>query len=208
MTTARIAAVILAGGKGERLGGVIKANLTIGGVRLIDRVTQALAGSVSTILVAHGRVDSKALALRPGHVAIPDLASDYGGPLAGLAAAVAWCGAQPQSPEYLISVAVDTPFFPADFVSRALAAVGTSHPAVVARYGGQDYPTDAIWRLTSVGALPDLVLTQAAPRSLWRFAAELGAGRLDWPQSPAGDPFASANTPDDVRVLEARAATE
>ncbi len=208
MTTARVAAVILAGGKGERLGGVIKANLTIGGVRLVDRVTRAIAGSVSTILVAHGGVDPKALALQPGHIAIPDLASDYGGPMAGLAAAVAWCGAQPQSPEYLVSVAVDTPFFPDDFVSRALAAIGPDHPAMVARYGGQDYPTDAIWRLTSVGALPAQVLAQTAPRSLWRFAAELGAGPLNWPQTPAGDPFASANTPDDVRALEVRARAE
>ena len=40
----RIAAVILAGGRGERLGGVIKANLTIGGTRLLERVTAVLGG--------------------------------------------------------------------------------------------------------------------------------------------------------------------
>ncbi len=204
MTTARIAAVILAGGKGERLGGIVKANLVIGGERLIDRVTRAIAGSVSTILIAHGGADPRALALDPRQTAIPDLAADYGGPLAGVAAAAAWCTAQPESPEYLLSVAVDTPFFPGDFVPRALAAIGAA-PAILAHYGTQVYPTDAVWRLASVGALPGQVLAGTAPRSLRRYAAEIGAIALDWPQQSAGDPFASANTPADVRELQARA---
>ena len=40
----RVAAVILAGGKGERLGGVNKALLTIGGERFIDRAMGAIDG--------------------------------------------------------------------------------------------------------------------------------------------------------------------
>jgi molybdopterin-guanine dinucleotide biosynthesis protein A len=205
MSAPRVAAVILAGGKGERLGGVVKANIVIGGVRLLDRVTEAIGGSASPILVAHGAIDPALMALGAQHVPIPDLASDYGGPLAGVAAGVAWCRDQRLPPDYLASLAVDTPFFPADFVSRALAAIGPEAPAVVARYEAQEYPTNALWRLSSLETLPDRVMEGAAPHSLRRLAIELGAIYLDWPPGHSGDPFANANTPDDLLSLRARA---
>jgi molybdopterin-guanine dinucleotide biosynthesis protein A len=204
----RIAAVILAGGKGERLGGVIKANVEIGGVPLLDRVTAAVSGAVSPILVAHGGLDPTLLHLGEQHVAIPDLPVDYAGPLAGVAAAIAWCSAQPEPPEYLASLAVDTPFFPHDFIARAVTAIGATDSAVVARYGMQDYPTNALWRLSAVAALPARLADGTAPRSLKRWAAEIGARLLQWPDSAAGDPFANANTPDDLLALEARAGAE
>jgi len=208
MNPPRAIAVILAGGKGERLGGVIKANLEIGGLRLLARATQAVSGSASSILVAHGGLDPALMDLTEQHVPIPDLASDYAGPLAGVAAAVAWCVGQPSPPAYLVSLAVDTPFFPHDFVARALAAIGTTTPAVIARYGTQDYPTNALWRLASISALPARVADGTAPHSLKRLGAELGAIHLDWPPDENGDPFANANTPTDLQALKARAERE
>ena len=72
----RIAAVILAGGKGERLGGVNKALLTIGDDRFIDRA-MAVTGGCSPRLLAVGRAPFEA----PGDLTqILDLESDYGGP--------------------------------------------------------------------------------------------------------------------------------
>lgn len=205
MSAPRVAAVILAGGKGERLGGVIKANLEIGGLLLLERATLAVSGSASPILVARGAIDPALLPLTGQHVPIPDPASNYAGPLAGVAAAVAWCLSQASPPDYLVSLAVDTPFFPHDFVARALAAIGAEAPAVIARYGTQDYPTNALWRLASIGPLPDRIADGTAPHSLKRLAAELGSIHLDWPPNEAGDPFANANTPDDLRALRARA---
>lgn len=203
---ANVAAVILAGGKGERLGGAVKASISIGGVPLIARVTQALGTDVSPLLVAHGRHDPAAMGLTARHIPIPDLPAGYGGPLAGLAAAVDWCARQSRVPDYLVSAAVDTPFFPADFLARALAAIQPDRPGVVARYRSQDYPTDSLWRLASILGLPGQVRAGTAPRSLWRYAASIGAVPLDWPEDPAGDPFASLNTSDDLAALEARAA--
>ena len=58
-------AVILAGGRGERLGGVIKSELRIGGVRLLERVAGQLA-DCDPILVAHGRIDPAQFHLLPG----------------------------------------------------------------------------------------------------------------------------------------------
>ena len=48
-------AVILAGGRGSRLGGVSKADLIVGGVRLLDRVLEATEGASTKVVV--GRVE-------------------------------------------------------------------------------------------------------------------------------------------------------
>ena len=201
---AKIVAVILAGGEGQRLGGVIKANIEIGGRRLLLRVADALAACDRPILVAHGRIDPPLLSLPAGFQPVPDLQSDYRGPLAGLAGAVAWLAAQGWSPDFVATAAVDTPFFPPDFVAQAISSL-TDADAIIARCAGQDYPTNAVWRFTSVSALAERVRQGTAPRSLKRLGAELGARYLDWPADAGIDPFANINTPEDLRHLGAQA---
>ena len=196
MAVTGVAAVILAGGRGERLGGVNKALIEIGGIRLIDRVRAAVAGC-EPLLVAGGRTPLALDGLR----SVPDLASDYAGPLAGVAAAVATL--EGSDAEWLLSVAVDTPFFPADFCARAeprRAAVDV----VVGAFGDQDYPTNALWRLEAIRSLPDGIRNGTAPHSLKRLAAGLRSTRLDYAGGVAEDPFANVNTPEDLINLRSR----
>lgn len=200
-----IAAVILAGGKGERLGGVVKAALRIGDLALLERVTAIVAPHASPLLVACGLLDPSQLGLEPRHVAIPDLPIDYAGPLAGVAAAADWLLRQPAPPDYLLSIAVDTPFAPPDLLPRLLAELPAASGAAIAHYGGQDHPTNALWRLPSLAPLPAAMAAGTAPRSLRRLAADLGAVPCPWLPSPAGDPFASINTPADLAAAQARA---
>lgn len=196
------ASVIIAGGEGRRLGGVLKSELQIGGVRLIDRVAARLAGC-SPLLVLHGRHEAAGLSLPTKAIAVPDLESDYGGPLAGLAAAVEWLGAAGWSGELVLS-AVDTPFLPEDYAARLLAALAAA-PAAMASAGGQPYPTNSAWRLAAISGLPEEVRAGTAPRSLKRLAERLGAVEVSWPIGTKGDPFANANTPEDLAQLEERA---
>ena len=204
----QVLAVILAGGEGQRLGGVIKANIEIGGKRLLLRVAEALEACDRPLLVAHGRIDPKMLALPGGFQPVPDLASDYRGPLAGLAGAVGWLVAEDRSPDFLVTAAVDTPFLPSSFVGCALAQLMEENAdAIIARCAGQDYPTSAVWRFSSVRSLADRVMQGVAPHSLKRLGLELGAIYLDWPGAAADDPFANINTPEDLQLLSARAAT-
>jgi molybdenum cofactor guanylyltransferase len=200
----RIAAVILAGGRGERLGGVIKANVIVGGTRLLERVSAALHG-VDTTLVAIGSFSPTDVGTLPGQIAIADLETDYAGPLGGLAAAVAWALSQSQPPGLLLTAAVDTPLLPAGFADAMAAAIEPGHAAVVARHGAQDYPTNAIWRLARIADLPARLAARTAPRSLRGLATELNAATLSWPDSDGGDPFANVNTPADLKELELRA---
>lgn len=199
----RVAAVILAGGRGERLGGVVKAGLVVAGRRLLDRVADALS-SADEILVSHGRIDPDGLGLAAGHIAVPDLDSDYGGPLAGLAGAVAWAQLQPDRPDILVLAPVDSPFLPPDYVPRLLAGLASS-PAAIATYDGQPYPTSSAWSFDAVADLPRRVSEGTAPHSLRRLAASLGAAAVAFPAYAGGDPFANANTPDELLALQRRA---
>ena len=194
----RIAAVILAGGKGERLGGINKALIEIGGQTLIDRARDAVAGC-APILVAVGSAPFEAAGLTP----VADLPTDYAGPLAGVAAAVDVVGAT--DVQLLLSLAVDTPFFPHDFLARAMPLIEGAD-AVIGCFGTQDYPTNVLWRLGAIRDLPGAVRNDIAPHSLKRLAARLQSVRLDYAAFAADDPFANANTPEDLTYLRARAA--
>jgi molybdopterin-guanine dinucleotide biosynthesis protein A len=201
--TVSIAAVILAGGLGQRLGGVIKSELVVGGRRLLDRVSERLAGC-EPILVAHGRTDIALLRLPPNFVPVPDLPTDYAGPLAGFVAAVAISASLREPPELLVTTAVDSPFLPADYVARLVQSLGDGD-AAIASYAGQPYPTNAIWRVARFVDLPAAVHAGTAPRSLKRLATSVSAVEAIWPETPAGDPFANVNTPDDLAAIQVRA---
>jgi molybdenum cofactor guanylyltransferase len=200
---AATAALILAGGRGERLGGTIKSELIVGGQRLLERVVDRLTGC-SPLLVSHGRLDPALLHLHEPMIPVADLDSDYAGPLAGVAGAVAHLNTLAAPPELLVSVAVDTPFLPPDFVSRLLAAIGDG-PAAIASYAGQAYPTNSIWRLSAIQDLPAEVTDGTSPRSLKSLGAKLGAVMVEWPESAASDPFANINTPEDLAEMRRRA---
>lgn len=194
----RVAAAVLAGGRGERLGGVVKATVRVQGERLIDRVLARLSGC-SPIVVAHGPHDPALLALPKGVLGVADLPGDYAGPLAGFAAAV---GALPDA-ELLVLAAVDAPFLPEGYVERLVSRLGAA-PAAIASYAGQPYPTNSIWRLEAFRDLPRQVLAGTAPHSLKRLAALAGAVEVAWPETAAGDPFANVNTPEELEALERR----
>src|SRR5690606_18261389 len=129
--------------------------------------------------------------------AVPDLDAPVGGPLAGLAGAIAWC-ATAGPPELILTIAVDTPFVPADYAARMRAALGAKDRVVVAAYGGQPYPTNALWRVSALDDLPARMRNGTTARSLFALADALGARHLDWPDEGGGDPFANLNTPDDL----------
>src|SRR3569623_866894 len=112
----RIAAVILAGGRGERLGGANKAEIVFDGERLIDRALRVAAGC-DPMLIAVGPTGY----IPPHGRAIPDLPTDYAGPLAGVAAAID--ALRTEHAAWLLSLA-DDPFLiantPQDLENLAL----------------------------------------------------------------------------------------
>jgi molybdopterin-guanine dinucleotide biosynthesis protein A len=106
------AAVILSGGRGQRLGGADKATLELGGRSLLDRALVAVADAAEVVVVGPEVATS-----RP--VAFTRESPPGSGPLAGLAAGVA---ALAGSYEHVVVLAVDMPLVDAATVARILAA--------------------------------------------------------------------------------------
>ncbi|HES75503.1 MAG TPA: molybdenum cofactor guanylyltransferase [bacterium] len=134
----RITGVILAGGRGTRMGGVEKGLLDWQGRPLIAHLIDALAPQVDSLMLnvnrAHERYASFDLPLIGD---APELAGL--GPLAGLHSALS------HSPtELVVCVPCDLPELPYDLVQRLLAASQgrrTSAPLSYVTSGGRTYPT-------------------------------------------------------------------
>lgn len=191
-----IHAVILAGGRGSRLGAVRKADLLIDGQRLLDRVAARFSGISGKFLLSIGRYGE--IALPAGAVALADAENESQGPLAGIAAAAQHLAAFGRPDDLLISVAVDTPFLPADYVARLAAISGA---AGYASFGETFYPTNAAWRLGPLREALARYPGNAGPRALLR---DMAATPVQW-SGTGPDPFANLNSFADLLALQRRA---
>lgn len=185
-----LAAVILAGGRGERLGGVRKAQLRVGGATLLERVRGALPPAAQ-VLVSIGHQEPGEARIPFGIRVVRDQTTAFGGPLAGLAAAV--LALRGSGAHTLLTASVDTPFLPPTLFPALLEAMG-GRSGAIASGGGQLHPTIAAWRLSALRDLPQAVAAGTAPRSLKHLALQHDAAILDWAPSPPDDVFDGVNT--------------
>jgi molybdenum cofactor guanylyltransferase len=110
-----ITAVILAGGRGSRMGGVDKGLIELNGKPLIEHVLAAIADQVGAVVINANRHQAEYAAY--GYPVIADSLADYQGPLAGFLAAM-----QSVQTADIISVPCDGPLLSDDLVERLYAA--------------------------------------------------------------------------------------
>lgn len=122
----RIAAVILAGGLGRRMGGVDKGLVEYQDRPLIEWALAALVPQVDQLVISANRnLDTYAAY---GHRVLPDTLPDFPGPLAGVLATFDAVQA-----DWLLVVPCDTPHLPPDLAARLLdAALIQNVPLAVA----------------------------------------------------------------------------
>jgi molybdopterin-guanine dinucleotide biosynthesis protein A len=111
IATADITGLVLAGGRGSRMGGVDKGLQIHLGVPLARHALERLAPQVGKIMINANRNLSEYRSM--GFPVWPDELPDYPGPLAGMLAGLSHC----ETP-YLATVPCDTPNFPPDLVER------------------------------------------------------------------------------------------
>ncbi|MGM1065003.1 molybdenum cofactor guanylyltransferase [Saccharothrix sp. Mg75] len=142
-------AVVLAGGRGSRLGGVDKASVVVDGRTLLDRVLDAVAGARETVVVGPLR-DVPGLDLSGVLWARED--PPGGGPVAGLAAGLAHVTA-----DVVVVLAVDQPGLTRSTVDRLRSAVDNADNAgaVLVDAGGRAQWLTGAWRVDRLrAALP------------------------------------------------------
>ncbi len=203
-------ALILAGGRGSRMGGIDKGLQNFNGMPLaLHTLTRLQMGnSVSRIIINANR---NLAAYESFGVAVwPDGLADYAGPLAGFLTGLEHC----QTP-YLLTVPCDTPLFPLDLASRlanAMATQGTDIAMAGAPQAGQDgrlqVRSQPVFCLLRASLLESLVqFTQHGGRKIDAWTALHHTAMVPF-DLPGDDPkaFFNANTLSELHLLESSTA--
>jgi len=191
-----IAGCILAGGQSRRMG-EDKAVLELGGKPLIAHSIERLKAQVASLIIsAH---ESSADLDAYGLPVVTDSAGDHQGPLAGILVALRW--ARENEIAWIVTVAVDTPFFPRDLVSR-LAEAAQDKELACASSAGRLHPVFGLWKTALAQELEQQI--ENGLRSARQWVALHDAGIAQWPSEPY-DPFFNINNPADreaaLRIL-------
>lgn len=189
--------VILAGGQSRRMGGGDKTLLRLTDHRILDLVIARLSPQVRAMaLNANGAPDRFA---DTGLRVLPDPLPDFPGPLAGVLAAMEWAAAK--GAPSVITVAADTPFFPADLVAKLDQAARNSGFSLAATGAKPDWhPVFGLWPVRLRDTLRrDL---QEGQRKVIDWARRHGAEPALFTDTP--DPFFNINTPEDLALARER----
>ena len=125
---AEITGLVLAGGRGSRMGGIDKGLQPWRGRVLAQHALDRLAPQVGRLAINANRNLEAYAAM--GVPVWPDATGDFAGPLAGWLAGLQAC----ETP-WLVTVPCDTPLFPADLVARLAAAAIAEHAEIAMASG-------------------------------------------------------------------------
>jgi molybdopterin-guanine dinucleotide biosynthesis protein A len=176
------------------MGGADKALLLLGGETLLMRAERRLGAQVAEVVVSANGDPGR---LGTGRAVLPDPVGGFVGPLGGVLAGLAF--AEARGAAGIVTVAVDTPFFPEDLVAR----LGSAGGLAVAEAGGRWQGTFALWPIGAREAVAAMLAR--GERKLRAVAEALGGVPVAF-DSP--DAFFNINTPGDLaeaqRMLKER----
>jgi molybdopterin-guanine dinucleotide biosynthesis protein A len=190
-----ITGLVLAGGRGQRMGGVDKGLQTWQGRALVDHALACLVPQVAQVLISANR-HLERYALR-GWPVLADVADDFPGPLAGI-----FAGLRAATTPWLAVVPCDAPKLPPDLVARLASGIESEETgAVVQReVAGRGLRIEPVCCLLPVTAADDLAHHLASGGRkveswLLRHARPVRFDRPDDAQA-----FDNFNTLDDLRA--------
>jgi molybdopterin-guanine dinucleotide biosynthesis protein A len=190
-----ITGIVLAGGRGSRMGGVDKGLQPYRGMPLAMNALLRLGPQVGRLMINANR--NLAAYESMGVPVWPDTLAEFAGPLAGLLAGLEHC----QTP-YLVTVPCDTPGFPLELVARLAAALEAADAEIAVAASAED----GMLRTQPVFCL----VKSSLSGSLARFLAEGGRKVDRWTakhrlvEVPFEDPaaFFNANTVAELAQLQ------
>lgn len=209
-------ALVLAGGRGSRMGGVDKGLELFRGQPLVETALQRLAlqagGPLHAVLINANRNAPAYTALGQRILGdsqlavVADTLDDYAGPLAGFLAGMQHC-----KTAYLLTVPCDSPLFPLDLGQRlmdALLANEADIAMVSAPEAGRDgtpvlrgQPVFCLMQTSLLASLGQFLANGGRKIDAWTAQHRVVQVVFD---APGDDPraFANANTLEELRALE------
>lgn len=204
ISPADITGLILAGGRGSRMGGVDKGLQNFNGMPMALRTLLRLQMQVGQVIINANR--NLAAYESFGVEVWPDVLADYPGPLAGFLTGLERC----ETP-YLVTVPCDSPRFPLDLVARLAAALEREQAEIaMAAAPEQDddgqvrVRTQPVFCLLRVELLESLTrFTQGGGRKIDAWTGQHKTVVVPFAES-GDDPlaFANANTLAELKQLE------
>jgi molybdenum cofactor guanylyltransferase len=197
-----VTGLILAGGRGSRMGGADKGLQNFRGMPMAMFTLLRLAPQVGEAMINANR--NLAAYESFGVPVWPDSLADYAGPLAGFLTGLEKC----ETP-YLVTVPCDTPLFPQDLVARLAEALEREDAEIAmaaAREEGQ-MRAQPVFSLLRHDLMESLVrFTHGGGRKIdaWTAQHRMVLVPFDRPGDDA-DAFANANTLAELHRLEQRA---
>ena len=189
-----ITGLILAGGRGSRMGGVDKGLQNHQGMPLAMHALLRLAPQVGHLMINANRNLGAYEAM--GVPVWPDALPDYPGPLAGFLAGLERC-----ETTYLVTVPCDSPQFPPDLVARLFAALERdaaeiAMPVTVEDGVRQPQPVFCLMHASMLDSL--VAFTQSGQRKIDRWTALHRCVEVEFDDPRA---FVNANTLAELQQL-------
>jgi molybdopterin-guanine dinucleotide biosynthesis protein A len=189
-----ITGLVLAGGRGTRMGGVDKGLQLFHNRPLAEHALTRLAAQVGPAMInANRNLD----VYRSFGVPVwPDELPDFAGPLAGMLAGLSHC----ETP-YLVTVPCDSPNFPADLVARLAAGLADNQGEIATAYtreidGLRAQPVFALIKTSLHDSLSAFIASGQRKTGLW--AQQHRGARVIFDDGTA---FANANTLGELEQL-------
>ena len=192
----QVTGLVLAGGRGTRMGGADKGLQNFRGMPMAMFTVLRLAPQVGELMINANR--NLAAYESFGTPVWPDVIADYAGPLAGFLTGLEHC-----ETEYLVSVPCDTPLFPQDLVQRlaeALEREGADIAMAAAREEDGQVRPQPVFSLMKRELMESLVrFTQDGGRKIDAWTAQHRTAIVEFTEPSA---FSNANTLAELHRLE------
>lgn len=189
----QITGLILAGGRGSRMGNVDKGLQTFRSAPMILHVIMRLSPQTGSLMINanqnHGPYEGFGLPVWP------DQMSGFEGPLAGLQTGLAHC-----ETEYLVTAPCDSPFLPTNLVERLADAIGEADLAVAVTGDDDGRQPHPVFCLMRSSLLPHLtVFLQEGGRKIDAWYKSLNFVEVVFSDEAA---FRNINTLEELRRFE------
>ncbi|MCG6896168.1 MAG: molybdenum cofactor guanylyltransferase [Thiocapsa sp.] len=186
-----VTGVILAGGRGRRMGGLDKGLIGFAGRPLVQWVIDSLAPQVGSIMISANR--NRDVYARYGLEVVSDPEPSYKGPLAGVLSAM-----RAARTDWILTVPCDGPFLPGDLLTRLTKAMSTGDAEMaVAATGGRIQPVYSLQPVTLSSELAAFIAEGSYRAAQW-----IGRHRCalaDFSHQQQG--FANVNSHEDLERL-------
>jgi molybdopterin-guanine dinucleotide biosynthesis protein A len=188
----KITGLILAGGRGSRMGSVDKGLQLFRGIPMIAHVLARFQPQVDDILINANRSIEEYEKL--GHRVVPDAIDGFAGPLAGL-----HIGMTHAMHPLIATAPCDSPFLPLDLIARLTNALHDNNADLaVAKTFDQPHP---VFCLTKSSLAPHLqAFLESGQRKIDKWYASLNV--IEVPFNDVEAAFSNINTIDELKSFE------